>query len=351
MNAYNNFTIDFITAKENKDKLEFDLKLVLAKKSPLTLKKFLNSNDVDFLNPLLFAYLNDNSLTELIDDKLSIVLDKKYSYSILFEGIEYLTELPEHIRWCFFEMYRGKMVDSSPKFEIDNSKSAEAAKALEILKFYIPEMYEEIKISNKIVVFHNNPKIINFVTKSFNGALPFWVNDQLTEVHFIEEFIHQGSHNYLNLIFHNKGDFFKENPENINMSDLTGNENDYRSVLSAIHGLYTVVKRMNCFKHLIMKKVFTSHLEHELIGRYADQLKRFKHLGVYDENMKKILSERGLIFYNSMVDYGMRILDADNYILNMFNLEWRDIDFYYSEFAKYNKYDDFKNKLKTKINI
>jgi len=327
------------------------LRVLTLKSYPKLLYKYQDKEDDFFMNPLVFAFFNNDKI-EKSEDLLEKILNNEYTQTpMLHKQINYYKAKPEILNEFYQETYRGHVVNRTPDFEVNLDKISKAQKALDVIENHLPDSYQQISYSNKSVFFHTNNKVINFVTKSFQGFLSFWVADEVTELYFIEEFLHQGAHNYLNLYLHRTELFFKHNPEEIPMSKISVNRADYRSFMSAFHGLYTVAVRLIGFRQLLESNIYKGRLKHELLGRYADELARIRDLGIYNIDTKKLLTPKGEKLYKSLVKVGRSYYNKDEYLLTLFDMSDRDIDFYYSQFCIKNSYQNFTKNLEQKINF
>ncbi len=349
------------------------IKLLVYKDNPVLLEKIDFDDDTIFLEPLLFAYFNSKKnnlfqigmLEEIMQgyfiEKKSLLLEASYNKNdvtyiprlgyISKENIkddilhiydfEILKEIHPVIERYFRETHKGHTTNQNP---IHNSVWENhyqiLEKAIIIIKDHLPDFYEELVFANRKIYLHDNPKILNFTTVETLGMLYFYVigNDNL--IYFIEELIHQGSHNFLYYIVHNRKDHFKIDVDNIIMRDLTKQDWDYRNVYGAFHGLYTVTKRVECFDILLSKNVFSGKEKHELLGRFTDQFSRFK-TGLELLDLDMVYTDKGKEFYNELSSKCERILKKYKILPTIFDLSNRDVDFRYDDYCKLNPIEDF----------
>jgi hypothetical protein len=206
------------------------IKFLIYKESPLLLEKVNFEDDSIFLEPLLFAYFNSkkDSLfsNELLEEILqgyfiqteSLKLNHSYNKKgvayipnsgyfknnkqidtiLTIDGFEIIKECHPVLEKYFIEYYRGHIVDEKPWHNsVWEENYKELEKAILILKEYVPKFYEELIFGNKKIYLHDNPKILNFTSIETFGMLYFYVIGNNNIIYFIEELIHQGSHNYL----------------------------------------------------------------------------------------------------------------------------------------------------------
>ena len=315
---------------------------------PLYLK--LREYNINFLNPLVIAYLN----TPKSKAKLSFEKDLNSYNQYLNSTCEYLNKdfvlyknIPEFMDYFFFESYRGQVLNQNPEYNSTyGNHNKDLVKALEIISKHLPDFYEQLVCSNNSVFTHDNTKIINFASKKAHGFLSFNTLPENNEVYFIEEFIHQGSHSFLNLVFHNKDIWFLKDVEHVKMSQITPNKNDYRSLFSFIHGLYTVGNRIKCFDVLLRDNIFSDEKKHELFGRMADQVTRFMKGGYDMVDLKEYLTLKGIQFYATLYLKTRDLAHEYSFLLNHFDLSNRDVDFRYHDFCNLNPYNTFVLKEK-----
>lgn len=360
-----------------KSKFSEVIQVLLYKEVP---EIFVDSNFLDealFSEPLLFAFFNQREksaqskavLLEVISGYLHKTLRVQVEHLFNKTGIAFLPELGYYNRQgvkvdsvlkidhlevmkssspllnvYFTESYRGRTIDSDP---IYSSRWKEGYndlhKCIFLLKKHLPIFYQEFTFSCKRIYLHDNPKILNFTTIETLGMLYIYVLGNNNLIYFIEELIHQGSHNYLYHIMFNKRDFFIVDAENTLMRDLTLQQWDYRTLYGAFHGLFTVSRRLTCFDKLLSEEVFTGRQKHELLGRMADMFTRFK-TGLELIDHAKIFTDQGYEFYKKLTEESTNILSKYSLLTREFDLSHRDLDFRYDEFCKDNSYEDFEKK-------
>lgn len=349
------------------------IKILIYKENAYLLKKIDFEDDSIFLEPLIFAYFNsksnslftNNILEEIMQgyfvERESLLLDYScnrngvsyipklgyFSKGIIKDGIlnighfEILKEIHPLIERYFRETYKGHVINPNPTCSsVWQNHHQVLEKSIIIIKEHLPAFYAELVFANKKIYLHDNPKILNFTTIETLGMLYFYVigNDNL--IYFIEELIHQGSHNFLYYIVHNRKDYFKIDVDTIIMRDLTKQDWDYRNIYGAFHGLYTVTKRVECFDILLSKNVFSGKEKHELLGRFTDQFIRFK-TGLELLDLDKVYTDKGKEFYNELSSKCEKILDKYKILPSIFDLSNRDVDFRYDDYCKLNPIKDF----------
>ena len=354
------------------------IKLLIYKENLTLLEKVDFEDDNVFLEPLLFSYFNskkENTFSnELLEEILQGYFIKKEVLKVIhsfnkngianipqlgyfkkgentpFEPIlkidqfEILKETHPTQNQYFIEYYRGHIVNANPIHNSvwqDNYKELE--KAILIIKEYLPNFYKELVFANRKIYLHDNPKILNFTTVETLGMLYFYVIGKDNLLYFIEELIHQGSHNFLYYVVHNRKDYFKIDVDNLIMRDFTKQEWDYRDIYGAYHGLYTVAKRVECFDILLSNNVFSGREKHELLGRLTDQFSRFR-TGLELLNFDEVFTKKGQDFYFEYDTKCFNILNKYKILPSVFDLSNRDLDFRYADFCKLNPIEEFYKK-------
>lgn len=330
---------------ENRNSIINTIKLLIYKENLSLFDELDFENDEVYLNPLLFAYFNYKRDNFLPVGMLNEIINRvKNDNTLTIDVFEIQKEIHVLQKHYFRETYKGHIVNGEPTFNSvcdDCFKNLE--KAIFIIKKQLPEFYNELCFANRQIYLHDNSKILNFTTFETLGSLYFYVIDDCKLVYFIEELIHQGSHNFLYYVLHNRKEYFKIDVDNLIMRDYTKQKWDYRSIYGAYHGLYTVTKRLECFDILLSKNIFSGKEKHELLGRLADMFPRFK-TGLELLNLDKVYTEKGMKFYFELTRKSEDILKKYKKLVNEFDLSHRDLDFRYNEFCLTNSFEVFQNK-------
>ncbi len=351
------------------------IKILFYKENPSILNQLDFDNDKAFLEPLLFAYFNSRKENlfspQLLEEIMQgYFVEKKppqiaHSYNkngkaylpeigyfkkrttemvepiLKIEDFEILKEIHPVLEKYFVEFYKGHVLNENPEHEPKWKEGFEdLSNAIGIIKKHLPKFYQELIFANKKIYLHDNPKILNFTSVETLGMLYFYIIGKNNLLYFIEELIHQGSHNYLYYVIHNRKEYFKVDVDNLVMRDFTKQNWDYRTIYGAFHGLYTVTKRVECFDVLLSKNVFCGEEKHELLGRFSDQFSRFR-TGLELLDQDEILTEKGKEFYRKLDTKCATILKKYSHLKNIFDLSNRDLDFRYDDFCILNPYHDF----------
>jgi hypothetical protein len=186
-------------------------------------------------------------------------------------------------------------VETITRFQIGNLKQA-----WNTLAVACPYQFNDISAVARRVVIFSCSSLWSFATVSAHGTAFFSCTPADGELFFIAELAHQFGHNVLNASLADKEDYFKVNPDEIFVSSWTGNMKDGRNLFSAFHGLYTTTKVAEALDACLTKDVFPKDIDkHELIGRIADNKRRYK-TGLEKADHSKLLTEAGMEMYREM---------------------------------------------------
>jgi hypothetical protein len=363
---------------ENKYDIINTIKILIYQEAPEILEKVNYKDDDIFLNPLIFSYFNSKKngffSKEILPEILQGYYIKKeilkiersfnknniayipnlgyfkkkeinpYTHILIQGDFEIVKEIHPTLEKYFIEFYRGHIVNQYPKHNsVWEAHYQQVFDAINIIKEFLPDFYKELTFSNRYIYLHDNPKIINFTSIETLGMLYFYVIGTNNLIYFIEELIHQGSHNYLNYLAHDRKEFFKIDVDNLIMRDFTKEAWDYRTIYGAFHGLFTVTQRVICFDKLVSQNVFSGREKHELLGRLTDQFYRFR-TGLELLDFKEVYTKKGLNFYKELDTKCEGILKKYLNLKDEFDLSNRDLDFRYEDFCKLNPFQDFLKK-------
>ena len=359
----------------NKTEIINNLKLLIYKERPALLDKIDFEDDNTFLEPLLFPYFNSKRKDSLSTGTLEEIMqgysinkdnslirdsynanniayipkigyfkkgeDKLFEPLLIRDDFEIVKEVHPLLEKYFVEFYKGHIVNSKPQHNsVWKQNYKELYEAITIIKTNLPEFYKELVFANRKIYLHDNPKIINFTSIETLGMLYFYVLGNNNLIYFIEELIHQGSHNFLYYVIHNRKEYFKIDVDNLLMRDFTKQKWDYRTIYGAFHGLFTVTQRVECFDKLIMKNIFTGRDKHELFGRLTDQFARFR-TGLELLNFSEVFTDKGMNFYKQLDTKCESILNKYSKLKDEFDLSNRDLDFRYDDFCKFSPIEEF----------
>lgn len=216
-------------------------------------------------------------------------------------------------------------------------------KALAIIETNDSDTYGEILYTNKVLSVFHNPRVLCFVNIGTHGCSYLTTIPSNDEVFFLEEIIHQCSHNTFNAILFEKEKWFKIDVDQVILGTLSGNENDERSVLSAFHGLYTVTKRYESFLKIYENHSFNECQEHEFLGRLADLQKRVL-TGLEKIDAEMVFTPKGVHLLNTMFETCLESIKKVKDLGQEFDLSNQPDEFSYAHFLALNPIDIFLSK-------
>lgn len=351
-------------------------------------------NDEIYLEPMLFAYFNSTNPLETLDqivfgyvdykkrptqikvysDEDGIVylpkigyfysnlkkthLDLKYnrlnnlielfngirSVNYTFAPIETLTEIPD-IEIClhsnslvskyFTEWPSFKDFKSLKVKETAISQKRAIQDSFEILKRSSVGDYNMLIKSTKKIYLFRNPEIRCFVTRSVHGAIFLNVPEYSNETFYLEELIHQCSHNVFNAITANTKEYFKVDPSS-SLANFIKKDGEKRSLYDACHGHYTVCKGIEYLSECIKYVDFIGDKMHELIGRVAIKEKRFR-IGLNLVNFNEVFTQKGKTTYEFLDKTCERVISEHPSVFNKYNFSNQQAVFDYNKFKEINR--------------
>ena len=207
-------------------------------------------------------------------------------------------------------------------------------RALELLARYAPEVHESIVAVTRAVLLFHAPAMNSFAAPGAHGIA--FVNTALgeDEVFFIEDLAHQCGH----LVFHamtvDRSVFLLVSGETP-MKTVHGRADDPRTVLDALHGLFTEALISIALTRCGENAEWTDHQRHELRGRLAMILRRYRgdledlaHAELYAEDGLELLRILYSIFVDLASAYAALVQDSD--------LSNQDYNFDYARFRALN---------------
>jgi hypothetical protein len=185
-------------------------------------------------------------------------------------------------------------VNSITNFHLNNLR-----KAFVFIQKHFPTIYETILASNKYVMVFGNQAMLPFAAQNSLGIsyISSLYNDSY--LFFVEEMLHQGSHNLFFYMHYDKFKYFKVDAENSLLGDYLNNPNEKRTIYNVFHGVITITQRLICYEYIIKNKLLSGLDLHELIGRYCDQYRRH-HAGLELLNLDDVYTNEGKKLYLEM---------------------------------------------------
>jgi len=147
-------------------------------------------------------------------------------------------------------------------------------KALELMAKVSPAAYGDVLDVSRLLVLLENESVYSFATEMAPGALFLSVDREPTELGLCEDLIHQAAHNTFFCVLAPVRDCFTIRATT-RLSEFTVLD-DQRSLCSALHGLYTLARIDEFFDDCFERASLTSLQRHELAGRLALTMDRFR---------------------------------------------------------------------------
>lgn len=322
------------------------LKLLLYKRHSDIFERLDFDDDDIYQDPLLFAYVtqkddkwldyliygyekNPKKKIEVFTNKKGIIYISKIGYFITnliscelilenkngrfilfdssgnnvnfnFEPIFYLAEQIELIKThhplleCMFVNNDGEIVDveinNIAEKHIDHFNNSLAI----IKKHYFDYFTLLIKNVKKVLMYHGEP--YSFASIQGHNMIFLNVSNEDDEIFFLDHILHEGSHVVFNtLTYDTKIDLFTI-PFKSPISDFTKNPQDHGEVYGRFHGMFTQSNINICFETCIENNIFNTRQNHELLGRFSSNMKRFN-ASVEKFNLPLLYKEEGLKWY------------------------------------------------------
>jgi hypothetical protein len=207
-----------------------------------------------------------------------------------------------------------------------------------LLKRFSPEQIDQYAASTRRIVLFNNSKIRNFAVRDMHGMAFINGNSDDTVIYFLEEVIHQCSHNFFNAVTANLSDHFRIDAETP-LKKYSHDEGEFRSIYSAHHGLYTVATRMACFDNCIDGLDGAELLE--VVGRFADLRMRFRN-GLDKLDYEEVFTPLGHHVYIMLDEFCSQIFDKRHYLIYKFDYTYQNAGFNFQKFAQLNSFEKMK---------
>jgi hypothetical protein len=286
---------------------------------------------------LLFAYFNQNQNYPL-ENILAKVQSEDKSIT-LTNGIEILKTQHPLIASRFEDINSGNLaeveIEKTVQYHINNLQTG-----FDVIETYLPVLYTELLKTNRNVILFHNPSVLSFVTIRVHGAIFITTISENETIFFLEEIIHQGSHNTFNTIIFDKPTFFKQDIETARLGDAVNHLGEERTIFSALHGLYTVAKRYESFLPLYKKNIFKGRQKHEFLGRFSDLKKRFR-TGLEILDQDRFFTPKGKQMYEVLDQLCFDTIQKIPELENLFDLSNQPSEFSYHKFCELNPIERF----------
>jgi hypothetical protein len=220
---------------------------------------------------------------------------------------------------------------------ITNSHFDNLKKSFSFIQEHFPKIYETIIVSNKYVMIFGNQAMLPFASQNSLGIS--YISSLYTDSYlfFVEEILHQGSHNLFFYMHYDKFRYFKIDVENSLLGDYLNNPNEKRTIYNVFHGVVTITQRLICYKYIIKNNLLSGIELHELIGRYCDQYRRH-HAGLELLNLDEIYTEDGKKLYLEMDKLSEDALEYFKLEAAKYNVINQPSEFNFQQFLVLNPY-------------
>lgn len=291
---------------------------------PKQLTVYTNKNGVVYLPS--YAYLETQAPNATLELDYNAEKDSLTLYqagqSIPFtkKPITYLQNLPQVELSNCLDIYSEALLYAWPRVEeasitqllekegVDIAAFQPAIEqAFQLLEQYFPEEWEKYALTTRRIVLFSHPQLRNFATREAHGTIYLNVNENSNVPFFLEELIHQCSHTVFNAMTCETQDFFLVDYNQTVGSFL--NNKDYRTLYSALHGIYTTGQIVDLFLKLIKAQPdLDTRTLHELQGRIAINKTRHN-IGLEKVKASQIFTPKGQAifqFYYEQLDKNIR---------------------------------------------
>ncbi len=336
---------------DNRVELSYRNRTIVYRQSPNVFDRLDFNDDDIFLEPLLFLYphlpAEFQNLEQLLfgyipnnskPDSLTIKTDKKGMVYIPRIGYIY-TNTPNKqlkLKWnteistfskedntnitvlrivkpiyiqTKLEIYRDEIAELDSYFAGQENEgslnveeqyirhSATVEKAIDIIKSIYPEYYDKFsKVIRGIYLFYRNGKR-SFASLQSIGISYINVEPENSIVSFLEDIIHQSSHNMFYYVLL-PNDVFAVDPYSL-VKKNSRHKAAHGKIYGSFHALFTLTNINTCLARCIRENVFKGLQLYEAKGRLSDNMKRFKTaLEVF--NYRKIFTKKGWELYHSL---------------------------------------------------
>jgi hypothetical protein len=159
-------------------------------------------------------------------------------------------------------------------FPLPQSQIVHLNRALSLIAEFHPRYHQELlAVTKKVLIYHADYPY-SFASMTAHGIAFLNAAPASGEVFFIEDLIHQAGHILFSSVTLDRQSLFAIDPDR-KMTDITGIDLGDASLYEAFHGLFTQANINTCLAACYEAEVFAGIQEHELVGRFADDMKRF----------------------------------------------------------------------------
>jgi hypothetical protein len=217
---------------------------------------------------------------------------------------------------------------------IESELLKDIQKAVSILLRTCPEIAELLFTAVRSILLYSSERPFSFANSGAHGAIFLNVGWQKNAVFFLEDIIHQGSHVIFNAVTLDRDELFSLDP-NTPVCDVTELDDYHGTLYAAFHGLFTQLNVNRCLKACIDKNVFSGHTQHEVAGRFADDMTRFG-TAIRGLGQRKLYSQFGWELFCHFRDAFVVLYEAERGLIEAFDTANQPYIFSYSKFLERN---------------
>jgi hypothetical protein len=216
-------------------------------------------------------------------------------------------------------------------------------RALQIIKKYSPVYYKQTRLTTRRMMLYEYFPVNSFATKTFHGCIFMCTRPDSSIAFFLDDLVHQCSHNLLNTFITDTSVYFKIDPELDMLGAYIKNEKELRTVYSAFHGLFTVAQRAIFFGKIYEAPgLFSEPERHELLARYCDQFRRFKS-GLERADPGLLYTRKGKLLYDQVERCAHEALSKISSIIRDSDFSNQVSRFDYQKFCVLNPIQKFRD--------
>lgn len=274
---------------------------------------FSNSGGVIYLPKVGYfktAKPNETFVLETINNEIRLELNgQKAEYS--FEPVLYLAynvEVVKHQHPLLLSVFTEQGTSESDleiedvyKTHIENFN-----RGLDIIKASNPDYFEMLQKNLKKVMLYSSEKQNSFAVMAAHNMIFLNVNVWDNEIFFVDHISHEGGHVIFNtLTYESKYDMFKCHP-NTSFAEASGHDWEHGTVYLSFHALFSYMAITTCLEKCLNNKDLPDKLLHEVNGRMAFHLEKFK-LALQSFERLDIFKAKGLEWFEIFLKHYNRL--------------------------------------------
>ena len=144
--------------------------------------------------------------------------------------------------------------------------SSSIVEAFSLLARTVPRLHAHLADTIRRITVHRAGRVHSFATPAAHGAVFLAALDDDTEIGFVEDLVHQGGHVLCTAMTVNRDVFFTV-PAETPLAEITGIDDETRSLYDAFHGVFTEGAMILTLHRLLDLAGLTPRQVHETRGR------------------------------------------------------------------------------------